>query len=54
MGTAAAGTILVAGLSDRAYGAAMITLTVTGLVCLVAALLLPRQHAQIASAHGAG
>ena len=42
LGTAIAGTILVAGLTDRAYGAAMISLAVIGLVGLAAAALLPR------------
>lgn len=42
LGTAVAGTILVAGLTTRAYGAAMITLAVFGLVGLAAALFLPR------------
>ena len=42
LGTAIAGTILVAGLSDHAYAAAMITLAVIGLAGLVAAAFLPR------------
>ncbi|MFE3786883.1 MFS transporter [Streptomyces goshikiensis] len=42
LGTAVAGTILVAGLSTGAYAAAMIALAVIGLVGLAAALLLPR------------
>jgi predicted MFS family arabinose efflux permease len=42
LGTAVAGTILVAGLTTRAYGAAMIVLGALGLVGLTAALLLPR------------
>jgi MFS family permease len=42
LGTAVAGTILVAGLTTHAYGAAMITLAVLGLVGLVTAVLLPR------------
>jgi MFS family permease len=41
LGTAVAGTILVAQLVDRSYGAAMVALAVTGVVGLVAALLLP-------------
>lgn len=41
-GTAVAGTILVAGLTTHAYGAAMITLAVLGLVGLVTAVFLPR------------
>jgi MFS family permease len=44
LGTAVAGTILVAGLTDRAYGVAMIALTIIGLVGLVAALFLPCQQ----------
>jgi MFS family permease len=40
LGTAVAGTILVSGLSDHAYGAAMITLAAIGLVGIVAALFL--------------
>ncbi len=42
LGTAIAGTILVAGLTSSAYAAAMITLAVIGIVGLVAAALLPR------------
>ena len=42
LGTAIAGTILVAGLDKGAYAAAMITLAVIGLVGLAAATLLPR------------
>ncbi|MFD3555317.1 MFS transporter [Streptomyces goshikiensis] len=42
LGTAVAGTILVAGLSTGAYAAAMIALAVIGLAGLAAALLLPR------------
>ncbi|MFG2465069.1 MFS transporter [Streptomyces canus] len=42
LGTAIAGTILVAGLTTHAYGAAMITLAVLGLVGLVTAVFLPR------------
>jgi MFS family permease len=44
LGTAIAGTILVAGLADpnRSYGIAMIVLGLMGLVGLGAALLLPR------------
>ena len=41
LGTAVAGTILVAGLTSTAYGVAMIVLTVIGVVGLVAALMLP-------------
>jgi predicted MFS family arabinose efflux permease len=42
LGTAIAGTILVAGLTESAYAAAIITLAVIGLAGLVAAALLPR------------
>ena len=44
LGTAVAGTILVAGLADpkRSYGLAMVALGVFGLVGLAAAVLLPR------------
>jgi MFS family permease len=44
LGTAIAGTILVAGLADpkRAYGVAMIVLAFIGLIGLGAALLLPK------------
>jgi MFS family permease len=45
LGTAVAGTILVAGLDKGAYAAAMITLAALGLVGLGAALLLPRRPA---------
>ena len=42
LGTAIAGTILVAGLSHGGYAAAMITLAVIGLAGLAAAAFLPR------------
>ncbi|MFJ3908798.1 MFS transporter [Streptomyces vinaceus] len=42
LGTAVAGTILVAGLTSHAYAAAMITLAAVGLIGLTAAALLPR------------
>ena len=44
LGTAIAGTILVAGLADpkRAYGVAMIALAFIGLIGLWATLLLPK------------
>jgi MFS family permease len=42
LGTAIAGTILVAGLSHGAYAAAMIALAAIGLIGLLAAALLPR------------
>jgi MFS family permease len=41
LGTAIAGTILVADRTDRSYGLAMATLAVIGVIGLVAALLLP-------------
>jgi MFS family permease len=41
LGTAVAGTILVASFTDRSYAAAMIVLAVIGLIGLVAALILP-------------
>jgi MFS family permease len=41
LGTAVAGTILVAGLTSRAYGAAMIVLAVIAATGLVVSLLLP-------------
>ncbi|MFI6655440.1 MFS transporter [Streptomyces sp. NPDC050523] len=42
-GTAIAGTILVSGLTKGAYAAAMITIAVTGLIGLAAAVRLPRE-----------
>ncbi|MER6199710.1 MFS transporter [Streptomyces sp. NPDC001586] len=42
LGTAIAGTILVAGLTTHAYAASMITLAVLGLAGLAAAAFLPR------------
>jgi Na+/melibiose symporter-like transporter len=48
LGTAIAGTILVAGITatpERSYGLAMIALAVVGLVGLAASLLLPRTPA---------
>jgi MFS family permease len=50
LGTAIAGTILVAGLTTHAYGAAMIVLAVIGLVGLAAAILLPREPAHAVDA----
>jgi MFS family permease len=44
MGTAIAGTILVAGLTAHAYGLAMAVLAGIGVIGLVAAALLPRGH----------
>ena len=40
LGTAIGGTILVSGLTNRAYGLAMITLAAIGLIGLVAAIFL--------------
>jgi MFS family permease len=48
LGTAIAGTILVAGLTTHAYGAAMVTLAVIGLIGLGAALFLPTRLARAA------
>jgi len=48
LGTAVAGTILVSGLTTRAYGASMLVLAVIGVVGLAAALFLPTQRAQVA------
>ncbi|MCG6494029.1 MFS transporter [Kitasatospora sp. A2-31] len=45
LGTAIAGTILVSGLTEHAYAAAMSTLALIGLGGLVAALMLPRTGA---------
>ncbi|MGW9085828.1 MFS transporter [Streptomyces yangpuensis] len=50
LGTAVAGTILVSGLTTRAYGAAMVTLAVLGLGGLAAAALLPRGRVPAAAA----
>jgi MFS family permease len=44
LGTAVAGTILVAELVDKSYGAAMAALALLGVVGLVAALMLPRNR----------
>jgi MFS family permease len=46
LGTAVAGTILVSGLTNRAYGASMIVLALFGVLGLGAALFLPTQRAQ--------
>ncbi|HSE71365.1 MAG TPA: MFS transporter [Nocardioidaceae bacterium] len=57
LGTAVAGTILVAGITtnpERSYGLAMITLAVLGVAGLVASLLLPRQAAPAAAERAAG
>jgi predicted MFS family arabinose efflux permease len=50
LGTAIAGTILVASLSNGGYAAAMIVLAVIGLAGLVAAALLPRGRIPSAAA----
>jgi MFS family permease len=50
LGTAIAGTILVAGLTTGAYGAAMVTLGGIGLIGLGAAALLPARLAPAAPA----
>jgi MFS family permease len=46
LGTAVAGTILVASLDKSAYGAAMLVLALIGVVGLGAALMLPRRTVQ--------
>ena len=46
LGTAIAGTILVSGLTTRAYGASMIVLAVIGIGGLGAAFFLPGRRAQ--------
>jgi MFS family permease len=48
LGTAVAGTILVAGLSDQSYGLAMVALAVIGAIGLIAALFLPTHPADAA------
>ena len=53
LGTAIAGTILVASLSKGGYGAAMITLASIGLIGLAAAILLPRRPVATAAASAA-
>jgi MFS family permease len=50
LGTAIAGTILVAGLTRHAYGAAMIVLGVIGLLGLVAAVFLPAERPETVNA----
>jgi MFS family permease len=55
LGTAIAGTILVAGITatpDRAYGLAMAVLAVLGIVGLVAAVMLPRAAAPASGGRG--
>jgi MFS family permease len=54
LGTAVAGTILVAELVDWSYGLAMTSLAVTGVIGLVAALLLHREPAPVARTGGTG
>ena len=54
LGTAVAGTILVAELVDWSYGLAMTSLAVTGVIGLVAALLLPREPAPVTRTGGTG
>ncbi len=54
LGTAIAGTILVAGLSSHAYAASMIVLAVIGAAGFLAAALLPRQTTAAAESRGAG
>jgi MFS family permease len=49
LGTAIAGTILVAGLSKGAHAAAMIALAAIGLIGLTAAAFIPRRPAPIAA-----
>jgi MFS family permease len=44
LGTAVAGTILVAGLVDWSYGLAMVALAFVGAIGLIAALMLPRNR----------
>jgi MFS family permease len=46
LGTAVAGTILVSGLANKSYAAAMIALAVIGIAGLGAAMLLPARRAQ--------
>jgi MFS family permease len=46
LGTAVAGTILVSGLTNRSYAAAMSVLAIIGIVGLGAALFLPTQQAR--------
>jgi MFS family permease len=50
LGTAIAGTILVAGLTTHAYGAAMIVLGAIGLVGLAAAVFLPAARSRTVDA----
>jgi predicted MFS family arabinose efflux permease len=50
LGTAIGGTILVSGLSDHAYGLAMIALGVIGLIGLGAAMFLGSDPVEVAVA----
>ncbi|MGZ4570680.1 MAG: MFS transporter [Blastococcus sp.] len=55
LGTAVAGTILVAGITStpsRAYGLAMVALAVLGVIGLVAAVMLPRHIAPVTDVPG--
>ena len=54
LGTAVAGTILVSGLSNKAYGAAMIALAAIGIIGLAAAFLLPAKPKQPVTVADAG
>ncbi|MET9466675.1 MFS transporter [Streptomyces sp. NPDC006544] len=54
LGTAVAGTILVAGLSTGAYATAMAALAVIGVGGLTAAALLPRDRPSAAARDGEG
>jgi hypothetical protein len=54
LGTAIAGTILVASLVDRNYAAAMITISVFGLAGLAAAWLLPANPVPLAAGDTVG
>jgi len=52
LGTAIAGTILVAGITatpERAYGLAMAALAVIGLMGLIAAAMMPRKIAAVSA-----
>ncbi|UGT62282.1 MFS transporter [Nocardia asteroides] len=54
LGTAVAGTILVAGLSGHAYAAAMITLAAIGVAGFLAASMLPRRILPVDTGHTSG
>jgi predicted MFS family arabinose efflux permease len=53
LGTAIAGTILVAGLSKGAYAVAMLSLAAIGLIGLTAAAFIPGRPAPISASDGA-